>query len=139
MNLSEEFQSIRNWAIERNLYEKGDLKTQLTKLMEEHGELAQSILKNDRNKFIDSIGDMVVVLTNLAEIGNILFSKTCTTCHGLAGHWEDVAGDGGPQQFISCECQFGIEECINAAYDEIKNRTGKMVNGTFVKDQPTGL
>ena len=27
-----------------------------------------------------------------------------------------------------------IEECIDAAYDEIKNRTGKMSNGTFKKD-----
>ena len=27
-----------------------------------------------------------------------------------------------------------IEECIDAAYNEIKNRTGKMVNGTFKKD-----
>ena len=27
-----------------------------------------------------------------------------------------------------------IEECIDAAYDEIKNRTGKMNNGTFKKD-----
>jgi NTP pyrophosphatase (non-canonical NTP hydrolase) len=27
-----------------------------------------------------------------------------------------------------------IEDCINAAYDEISNRTGKMVNGTFKKD-----
>ena len=27
-----------------------------------------------------------------------------------------------------------IEDCIDAAYDEIKNRTGKMSNGTFKKD-----
>ena len=27
-----------------------------------------------------------------------------------------------------------IEECIDAAYNEIKNRTGKMSNGTFKKD-----
>ena len=27
-----------------------------------------------------------------------------------------------------------IEECIDAAYREIKNRTGKMVNGTYKKD-----
>ena len=27
-----------------------------------------------------------------------------------------------------------IEECINTAYDEISGRTGKMINGTFVKD-----
>ena len=28
-----------------------------------------------------------------------------------------------------------IEDCISAAYDEISNRTGKMINGTFVKDE----
>ena len=27
-----------------------------------------------------------------------------------------------------------IEECIESAYDEIKNRKGKMVNGTYKKD-----
>ena len=27
-----------------------------------------------------------------------------------------------------------IEDCIDAAYREIKNRTGKMVNGTYKKD-----
>ena len=31
-------------------------------------------------------------------------------------------------------CNTSIEECIDAAYDEIKNRTGKMDNGTFKKD-----
>jgi len=28
-----------------------------------------------------------------------------------------------------------MEECLQAAYDEIKGRTGKMENGVFVKDQ----
>ena len=27
-----------------------------------------------------------------------------------------------------------IEDCIDQAYDEIRNRTGKMVNGTYKKD-----
>ena len=31
-------------------------------------------------------------------------------------------------------CDTSIEECIDAAYNEIKNRTGKMNNGTFKKD-----
>ena len=31
-------------------------------------------------------------------------------------------------------CGVPIEECIRSAYDEIKNRKGKMVNGTFKKD-----
>jgi NTP pyrophosphatase (non-canonical NTP hydrolase) len=30
---------------------------------------------------------------------------------------------------------FDIEHCINAAYGEIRQRTGAMVNGTFVKEQ----
>lgn len=29
---------------------------------------------------------------------------------------------------------YNIEHCINSAYGEISNRTGSMVNGTFVKD-----
>ena len=28
-----------------------------------------------------------------------------------------------------------IETCIKSAYDEISNRTGRMINGTFVKDE----
>ena len=31
-------------------------------------------------------------------------------------------------------CNTTIEKCIDAAYDEIKGRTGKMSNGTFKKD-----
>ena len=31
-------------------------------------------------------------------------------------------------------CNTSIEECIDAAYEEIKDRTGKMSNGTFKKD-----
>ena len=28
-----------------------------------------------------------------------------------------------------------IEDCIDGAYDEIRNRKGKMINGTFVKSE----
>jgi NTP pyrophosphatase (non-canonical NTP hydrolase) len=30
---------------------------------------------------------------------------------------------------------YNIEDCINSAYNVIKDREGKMVNGTFVKSQ----
>ena len=89
---------IRIWADEKGIYNKGDSKTQYIKLMEEAGELAQAILKNDETEVIDAIGDMVVVLTNLAA---------------LRGH--------------------KIETCVKSAYNVIKSRQGKMVNGTFVK------
>lgn len=32
---------------------------------------------------------------------------------------------------------YSIEECIDAAYNQISNRTGKMENGTFVKEEST--
>lgn len=93
------FVRIRMWAEDRGIYTKGDTKTQLVKLVEEQGEVARAILKEDKPEIKDGIGDMVVVLTNLAH---------------LAG--------------------FTIEECIEAAYEEIKDRKGKMDNGTFKKE-----
>jgi NTP pyrophosphatase (non-canonical NTP hydrolase) len=63
------FDDIREWARTRGIYDSGDTKTQFAKLMEESGELARAILKNDSDEFVDAIGDMVVVLTNLAELG----------------------------------------------------------------------
>ena len=100
MQTDNRFQLIRDWAGERGLYTKGDKKTQFCKLMEEAGELGRAVLKDDQHEFVDAIGDMVVVLTNMAHLGG-------TT----------------------------IEECIDAAYKVISKRTGKMVNGTFVKDE----
>jgi len=100
MKTDNRFQLIRDWAGERGLYTKGDKKTQFCKLMEEAGELGRAVLKDDQPEFVDAIGDMVVVLTNMAHLGG-------TT----------------------------IEDCIDAAYKVISKRTGKMVNGTFVKDE----
>ena len=68
--------------------------------MEEAGEVGRAILKDKDDDIIDGIGDMVVVLTNLAEL-----------------------------------CGTSIEECTEKAYDVISKRTGKMKNGTFVKDK----
>ena len=62
------FELIRMWAKDRGLYDKGNSHTQYVKLMEEAGELAQAILKQDKPEIQDAIGDMVVVLTNLAEL-----------------------------------------------------------------------
>jgi NTP pyrophosphatase (non-canonical NTP hydrolase) len=59
---------IRQWADERGIYKNGDTKTQFVKLQEEAGELARAILKDDKAEFVDAIGDMVVVLTNLAAL-----------------------------------------------------------------------
>ena len=62
------YKLIRTWAKERGIYEKGDSKTQYVKLMEEAGELAKALLTNNKAEIKDAIGDMVVVLTNLAKL-----------------------------------------------------------------------
>ena len=93
------FSNIRQWAEDRGLYDAGDPKTQLIKLQEELGELAKATLENDQAEIQDAIGDMVVVLTNLAHLNGV-----------------------------------HIETCIADAYNVISKRTGKMLNGTFVKD-----
>ena len=66
-----EFDLIRDWAEKRGIYDKGDAKTQYIKLQEESGELAKALLKDDQAEVIDAIGDMVVVLTNLAHMRGI--------------------------------------------------------------------
>ena len=64
----ERFDLIRQWAQERGIYDKGNSHTQYVKLMEEAGELAQALLNKDSYEIKDAIGDMVVVLTNLAVL-----------------------------------------------------------------------
>ena len=98
VNLTNYFPLIRDWAQDRGIYDKGNSHTQYVKLMEEAGELAQALLNKDRYEIKDAIGDMVVVLTNLAVL------------EGMQ-----------------------IENCIESAYNEIADRTGTMLNGTFVK------
>ena len=95
---NERFELIRQWASKRGILDKGNSHTQYVKLMEEAGELAQALLNKDTYEIKDAIGDMVVVLTNLAAL------------EGMT-----------------------IENCIDSAYNEIANRTGTMLNGTFVK------
>ena len=94
------FSKIRDWAEQRGLYSKGNSHTQYVKLQEEAGELAKALLQSNHDEVNDAIGDMVVVLTNLAHL------------HGTE-----------------------IEYCIEDAYNVISQRTGKMINGTFVKDE----
>jgi NTP pyrophosphatase (non-canonical NTP hydrolase) len=66
-SLTNYFPLIRKWAEDRGLYDKGNPMTQYIKLQEEAGELAKALLKDDQPEVIDAIGDMIVVLTNLAH------------------------------------------------------------------------
>ena len=76
------FDSIRDWADKRGIYDSGDTKTQFVKLMEEIGELGKAILKDDKDEFVDAIGDCIVVLTNLAHLGGHDIERCIESAYG---------------------------------------------------------
>jgi len=91
-------EQIKQWHYDRNLIHGSTDKDQFYKLIEEMLELQKSTMKGE--PVIDDIGDIIVVLINIAER------------NGLT-----------------------IEECLEHAYNDIKDRKGQMIDGIFVKDE----
>ena len=88
---------VTEWHGDRNLIKGSTDQAQFVKLMEEAGELAGSIARG--RDVEDDIGDMMVVLINIAARNN-------TTLY----------------------------ECLLMAWNDIKDRKGKMSNGVFIKE-----
>lgn len=88
---------ITQWHYDRNLIDGSTNLAQFAKLASEMGELADNIAKGRDLK--DDIGDMIVVLINIAEREGI-----------------------------------SIQECLEQAWSDIKDRKGRMINGVFVKE-----
>ena len=88
---------IGQWHKDRNLIDGSTDKDQYMKLIQEAGELSDSLCKGKDIR--DDIGDMMVVLINIMVRNNLTMS-----------------------------------ECLSVAYDDIKDRKGKMVDGVFVKE-----
>lgn len=101
LNKYQVFDNIVQWHHDRDLIKGSSDYAQLVKLTEETAELINDI--NVGVPPIDSIGDIMVVLANIAAR------------HDLT-----------------------LLDCATHAYNEIKNRKGKMVNGVFVKESPQG-
>lgn len=69
-----------DWANARGIIVNGKPTTQTLKLVEELGELAAAILRNDTDKAKDGIGDCCVVLNNVAQ----QLGTSMTECWNLA-------------------------------------------------------
>lgn len=93
-------ENVQNWAKERGIDKPENATKQLNKLMEELGELSAANAKNNREKLIDSMGDMQVVMI-----------------------------------ILSMQLGIDYDGSLEDAYNVIKNRTGKTVNGVFVKSE----
>jgi len=95
--LEELVNKIAQWHRDRNLIDGSTDKDQYMKLIQEAGELSDNICKG--RDISDDIGDMMVVLINIATRNNLT-----------------------------------ITECLDAAYNDIKDRKGKMIDGVFIKE-----
>ena len=83
MNYLEKLESvIVGWHRDRNLIDGSTDKDQFAKLIQEAGELSESICKG--KDVSDDIGDIIVVLINIAE-RNGLDLKTC-----MEMAWSDI-------------------------------------------------
>ena len=155
-DMEELIKKVEEWSKERGL-NTADPSKQRLKLWEEFGELNASMARNDREGAIDAIGDMLVVMIiykqQLGYGSNDVFEPKQDNLD-LLSRLDDTAliDDIGREIYDSRSYTKGLrmivenltvlayrlstnlEECLAAAYDEIKDRRGKMVNGVFVKE-----
>ena len=149
-------EKVEQWSKDRNLH-TADPDKQRLKLWEEFGELNASIARNDREGAIDAIGDMLVVMIiykqQLGHGSNYVFKPKQDNLDFI-GRLEDVdlidcigRGIYDSRSYIeglgmvvdnltvlAYRLSANLEECLAAAYDVIKDRKGKMINGVFVKE-----
>lgn len=78
MNLDDLVTKCTEWSRDRKILENGNTKAQFMKLTEEMGELAANLVRGKPVK--DDIGDMIVVLNNLA----LLSGTTLKECLRIA-------------------------------------------------------
>jgi hypothetical protein len=115
MNIEELIENVRAWGVARNITGptgKGTLLGQLAKTQEE----------------LTETRDAAVLLLNADN-----FEDHKRSLDELA----DGYGDQVVTIILGCEMAgLRFEDCLQAAYDEIKGRTGTMQGGVFVKDAP---
>jgi uncharacterized protein YabN with tetrapyrrole methylase and pyrophosphatase domain len=88
----------------------------------------------DRN-LLEGSTDKDQVLKLLQELGE-LSDHVCKDSHEML-----IADDLGDMMVVMINIMarnnLTIEECLEKAYNDIKNRKGKMVDGIFVKEETT--
>ncbi|AZF90930.1 DNA-binding protein [Streptococcus phage CHPC928] len=114
---------ILNWEHEIKLgYDFSDLITKINHWADERN-LKQADPKIQWMRITEEVG----------EIRDVLLKPTKFTDPQMA--LKDAVGDTLVTIIVLAhQLDLDVTECLSIAYDEIKNRKGKMVNGTFVKE-----
>lgn len=153
---------VKQWFIDRDLKNGGRLDKQSLKLSEEFGELCAGYLKKNEKLTKDSIGDCAVVVVGLAllikadvqEIFDEVFSdeyyvmgclvflnRTISNIQLSNGFTDkdlyivDLTRSIYWLKSISNALGYDFDECFELAYQEIKDRKGRWIDGSFVKEE----
>ena len=117
---------IIEWANKKDLIKEENVYQQYAKFMEEANEILVAM-----NKINFYEKEYIYKLENNLEITKEFFNKGAE----LEQELKDAYGDTLVTLIISAaQYELGLEDCLEYAYNEIKNRTGKTVGGTFIKD-----
>lgn len=153
----------KKWFIDRDLEHGGRLDKQALKLSEEFGELCAGYLKQNEKLTKDSIGDCEVVIVGLAllikydvhgifEESYNIRRKDAMECFKLLNAnisefqlSQDLASKEMCRhnlvravaylKSISKAFNYDFVDCFELAYNEIKDRKGRWVEGSFVKEE----
>lgn len=143
---------IEQWAHERNIINGSKPIDQAMKLFSEFGELADNVGKGRDCR--DDIGDVFVVLTIMAkQYGMSMINvdpkqakKKKTIKHHVFLLLVDLHGVVWLPSMVDFDDAVGtlkdiaelsgstLEECVQIAYNDIKDRKGIMSNGVFIKE-----
>ncbi len=119
-NLLELFNKVLSWAEDRNFFGEGGatVQSQFVKLVEETGELAGGIARNKSDIIKDSIGDVLVVLINIARLCNTSIGE----CLALAyDEIKDRKGEWRNGVFVKeSDLGKGLLEDFNKNSEDIK-------------------
>lgn len=137
---------IQDWATEKKISNKINQKL---KFIEEFGEFTGAYLKNNELLKKDGLGDSIVTIIVLANIINRPINAYRLNNYEINElgfydtYWgiiEDVRHErveSALNGLIYLASQFlglAYVECLNIAWNDIKDRTGKTVNDSFVKN-----
>lgn len=93
-------------------------------------ELIRLIEQWAKDKELDAADSSKQMLKDMEELGEVAAAIVRSDRASL----RDGIGDSVVTLIIlAMQNDMDLYECLNCAYDEIKDRTGEMVNGTFVK------
>lgn len=153
----------KKWFVDRDLEHGGRLDKQSLKLSEEFGELCAGYLKQNEKLTKDSIGDCAVVVVGLAlliytDVHGIFKSADGVGSKEAMESFKLLNANISEFQLsqnlaskemcqhnlvhavaylksISKALNYDFTDCFELAYNEIKDRKGKWINGTFVKEE----